>query len=107
MGHALGTLPYMTPLMVGYHGKSAKLFKRDIGAGGPGIGGHPRAIDLWFQAAAALGFSGLDLVTIASQGAANVNIAGGGLGGGAGVPQLKVPQIKRQGHDRRPPIEPA
>ncbi len=56
---ALGNLPYMTALRVGHDGHSEILYKRDIGYGqGPGqqiAGGQPYRLDLWWQAARALG----------------------------------------------------
>lgn len=61
---ALGNLPYLQPLRITYGGVSAIARKRDVGAGGPGIAGHPRALDLWFQLAAKIGFSGLQLVKV-------------------------------------------
>jgi hypothetical protein len=57
--NALGNLPYMTALRVSHAGRSAILYKRDIGYGqGPGqeIGnGQPYRLDLWWRAARALG----------------------------------------------------
>lgn len=65
MGHALGGLPYMTPLRVtGPNGKSMTLYKRDIGAGGGPVEGHPRAIDLWYEAAEPLGVAQRGLATV-------------------------------------------
>lgn len=43
---ALGFLPYMTPLLVTYNGKSQILYKRDIGKGGGPIDGQPRDVDI-------------------------------------------------------------
>mgnify|MGYP000691580635 CR=1 FL=1 len=60
----LGGLPYMQPLRVTYKGRSAVLYKRDFGHGGGAVGGHVRAIDLWYQAADALHFNGTDLVSV-------------------------------------------
>jgi hypothetical protein len=62
MGTALGNLPYRTQLKISYGGRSVVAEKLDIGAGGAGCGGHPRSIDLWYQTAQALGFSGLGVV---------------------------------------------
>jgi hypothetical protein len=64
MGSALGGLPYQTPLRVTYQHASAVLFKRDIGLGGPGLDGLPRAVDLWWQAARSLSFPGLAPVRV-------------------------------------------
>ncbi len=59
--NALGNLPYMTALRVSRAGRSAILYKRDIGYGqGPGQeieNGQPYRLDLWWQAAQALGVS--------------------------------------------------
>lgn len=58
---ALGNLPYMSALRVWHAGRSAVLYKRDIGYGqGPGeaiANGEPYRLDLWWQAARALGVS--------------------------------------------------
>ncbi len=57
--NALGRLPYMTALRVTHAGRSAILSKRDIGYGqgaGQTIGnGQPYRVDVWWQAAQALG----------------------------------------------------
>jgi hypothetical protein len=59
--NALGVLPYMTALRVWHDGRSALLFKRDIGYGqGPGQmieDGQPYRLDVWWAAARALGVS--------------------------------------------------
>ena len=67
MGTALGGLPYKYKLRIDFGGRSVVAEKLDIGLGGPGCGGHGRAIDLWWETARALGFSGL----------APVNVTGG------------------------------
>lgn len=64
MGTALGNLPYKQKVRVTYKGKSVVAEKLDIGAGGAGCGGHSRAIDLWWETARAIGFNGLDVVTV-------------------------------------------
>jgi hypothetical protein len=51
---AMGGLPYMTPLRVTWNGRSAVAYKRDFGRGGGPVDGLARAIDLWWQFAAAL-----------------------------------------------------
>ena len=66
MGTALGGLPYGHRLTITYGGRSVVAEKLDIGLGGPGCGGHSRAIDLWWETAQALGFSGLAPVNVAS-----------------------------------------
>lgn len=94
MGTALGGLPYLAPLDVTYHGKTARLLKRDIGAGGAGLSGHVRGLDLWFEAAKALGFGGLDNVMINGGQGVNVHITGGGGGGtGMSVPNITAPKV--------------
>lgn len=61
----LGGLPYKAPLRISYGGKSVVARKRDIGAGGGDVQGRPRAIDLWHETAAALGFPfGVGLVKV-------------------------------------------
>src|SRR5215211_5547996 len=61
---ALGKLPPHVKVRVTYKGRSVVALKLDVGAGGPGFRGHKRAIDLWYQTAQALRFSGLDLVQV-------------------------------------------
>lgn len=70
MGTALGNLPYRAKVQVNYNGRSVIAEKLDIGLGGPGCGGHSREIDLWYQTAQALGFNGLDVVTVTLPGEA-------------------------------------
>ena len=59
--NALHRLPYLTGLRVTHDGRSALIYKRDIGYGqGPGqrIGnGQPYRLDLWWRTARALGVS--------------------------------------------------
>ena len=57
---AMGGLPYLTPLRVTWNGRSAVAYKRDFGLGGAPVDGLPRAIDLWWQFAAALRIPYLD-----------------------------------------------
>jgi len=58
---ALNRLPYLSSLRVSHGGHSVVLYKRDIGYGqGPGQvieNGQPYRLDLWWQAAQALGVS--------------------------------------------------
>lgn len=63
---ALGNLPYMAPITVTdiATGRSVTLYKRDVGAGGRGVGNHPRAVDIWYQAAQQIGLSGVGLVRV-------------------------------------------
>src|SRR5215210_4601536 len=61
---ALGKLAPHAKVRVTYRGRSVVAAKLDVGAGGPGFMGHKRAIDLWYQTAQALRFSGLDLVQV-------------------------------------------
>lgn len=63
MGMALGNLPYRTQARITYNGKSVIATKLDIGLGGKGCGGFSRDVDLWWETAQALGFSGLGVVT--------------------------------------------
>src|SRR5579875_3212923 len=52
---AMGGLPYETPLRITWGAHSVIAYKRDIGLGGGPIDGVPRAIDLWWELAGALG----------------------------------------------------
>lgn len=74
---ALGGLPRGTKLKIGYRGRSIIAPKVDVGAGGPGLGGRKRAIDLTQSAARRLGFSGLGNVTWE-------RVGGGGSSKGSG-----------------------
>lgn len=56
MGTALGRLACGTRVNVTYKGKTITVTKTDIGLGGAGVQGLPRAIDLYIDAAKALGF---------------------------------------------------
>jgi hypothetical protein len=64
MGTLLGDLPYGFELEVtdSNTGKSVFVKKGDIGLGGTPVQGHARRIDLWYTAAAAIGFTGTGLV---------------------------------------------
>ena len=64
MGSNLGGLPYKAQLRITFNGKSVVASKLDIGAGGGDVQGHRRDIDIWWETANALGFSGLGLVQI-------------------------------------------
>lgn len=65
MGKALGNIPDCTKLEIKYKDKTIIAAKMDIGAGGGDVQGHKRAIDLWWEAANALGFNvGTGVVTI-------------------------------------------
>ena len=59
--NALGNLPYLTPIRVSHAGRQIVLLKRDIGYGqGPGetiADGQPYRLDVWWQAARALGIA--------------------------------------------------
>jgi len=63
-GHALGGLPMHTKLKITYKGRSVVAERLDTGHGGGPVKGHERKIDLWWQTAEKLNFSGLDLVEI-------------------------------------------
>lgn len=64
---ALGGLAPHTLLQVSYGGRAVIAEKLDSGLGGGPVGNPPtpRRIDLWWQTAAALGFSGTGLVSLA------------------------------------------
>ena len=65
MGKALGGIPDGTRVEIDYNGKKVIAIKDDIGAGGPNVDGHKRAVDLWWQTANALGFNdGTGVITI-------------------------------------------
>lgn len=62
---ALGNLPAGTRVEIEYRGKCLVAEKRDVGTGGYGINGYPRALDFWWQTARSIGFtSGLDTVNV-------------------------------------------
>lgn len=63
---ALGGMAPYSLLQITYNGRSVIAEKLDVGRGGPPVGSPPtpRAIDLWWQTASALGFSGTGLVAI-------------------------------------------
>lgn len=88
---ALGGLPYMTKLRITGPRGSAIAYKRDVGAGGGPVGSLPRAIDLWYALANAIGVSGLAPVKIqrlAQGGLAGIQqfAAGGRVRGPDGAP---------------------
>lgn len=68
MGTALGNLPCGTQLKIEAIGSSHNApviaSKVDIGLGGAPVQGHARRIDLYYQTAQAIGFSGTGLVRI-------------------------------------------
>ena len=59
--NALSSLPYLTALRVAHAGREQLLYKRDVGYGqGPGqfiANGEPYRLDVWWQAARALGIA--------------------------------------------------
>lgn len=63
---ALGGLAPHSLLQISYRGRSVIAEKLDVGRGGPPVGRPPtaRAVDLWWETADALGFSGTGLVTL-------------------------------------------
>jgi hypothetical protein len=97
---ALGGLPYGTALEISVAGRSVIAYKQDIGLGGAPIDGHPRAIDLWWRLARALGIPYEDgrwsgtveieplstecLQAVDSQGEGAAGAAGGELGVSSG-----------------------
>lgn len=91
---ALGGLPPHTLLQVTYNGKTLIAEKLDVGAGGGLVGGHPRVIDLWYQTAQALGFTGTGLVQIAPAPAGtpeSAALVGGAAPGTPGAPPAPAP----------------
>ncbi len=87
MGTALGHLPYGHKLIVGYGNRSAIGEKQDIGAGGGGLGGHVRAIDLWTEMADLFpGFKAAGIANVQvkdAQSGAILGLQGGGGGDSA------------------------
>ncbi len=91
MGTDMGGLPRGTEVWVIYNGQSVLATKLDIGAGGSNVDGLPRVIDLWYETAQAIGFTGTGPVMIMrkdgkamalSAGAVRVNVSGpGGIAG--------------------------
>ncbi len=62
---ALGKLPNGTKLEINYRGRTIVAEKADVGSGGYAVQGFPRAVDLWWETATLLNFTGgLDLVYI-------------------------------------------
>jgi murein DD-endopeptidase MepM/ murein hydrolase activator NlpD len=68
----LGNLPYKTPAQIVYQGREITAYKLDVGKGGDPVRGRTRAVDLWWQTANQLQFSGTDLVQF-------TRLDGGGL----------------------------
>lgn len=58
----LGGLPYGAHIRVMHAGRKLTVVKRDCGLGGGPVDGLPRAIDLWWKAAAYLRVNGLAVV---------------------------------------------
>lgn len=100
MGSALGNLPFGTKLKITYRQSTETSAhtvvgeKLDIGAGGTPVQGHARRIDLWYELAAQLHFSGTGLVAIERLdgkpiiGPSDTNVSKYGLGAttvGAGI----------------------
>jgi TP901 family phage tail tape measure protein len=76
---ALGGLPFGATIGITFRGKTIQVKKEDVGAGGPGVNGHVRAVDLWTEAADMLpGFK--------SAGVADVKVTGLKDGGVIGEP---------------------
>lgn len=91
---ALGHLPMGTVLPVTFGGRTIDIPKIDVGAGGAGLDGHVRAIDLSMEAAAMLpGFPGLANVVIGPT--RGVSIGAGGSGSGPGAAStITAPGVK-------------
>jgi hypothetical protein len=67
MGTALGHLPCGTKVIlgtVGGKGATVEAEVLDIGLGGAPVQGHARRVDLWWETARAMGFSGTGLIRI-------------------------------------------
>lgn len=92
---ALGHLPMGYRLRITYNGKSIVAPKIDVGAGGAGLNGHIRAVDLTMPAANLLGFNGLADVLIAAANGQPLSI--GGASGSAPASQIKPPNVKGGG----------
>ncbi len=92
---ALGHLPMGTMLPVTYNGKTITIPKVDVGAGGPGLNGHVRAIDLTQPAANQLGFPGMADVIVGNP--AGISLAAGSSGAGATWMNVKTPGVKGKG----------
>jgi TP901 family phage tail tape measure protein len=92
MGKALGGLPMKFKLLISRGGKSVVGEKLDIGAGGGDVGGHHRAIDLWYETAEALGLPNAWLGTVQV-----------GPADGSGTKEEKVPAAV---HGKYPSIKP-
>jgi hypothetical protein len=86
---ALGGLPMGTKVSITYGDRTAKdVPKVDVGAGGPGIGSHIRAVDMTYAVAKALGFGGGGLVDVGfggKRGGGVLDAVGGALSGAAGA----------------------
>ncbi len=78
---ALGKLPMGTNLSITYNGRNTIAPKVDVGAGGPGLNGNIRAIDLAQGTATDLGFNDLADVIVGNAGQG----AGGKLGAKLGA----------------------
>jgi len=106
---ALGGLPFHTHISVTYRGRTIDVEKLDVGAGGPGLNGHIRAIDLWEDAAKRLpgfmaaGIADVDIGMAGGRGKRRGKRKGGLLGGlrtGSLVgPQLDKLTMERGGGD--------
>jgi TP901 family phage tail tape measure protein len=77
MGEALGGLPFHTKLKIGYNGKSVVAEKLDIGLGGDDVGGHNRAIDLWYETANAIGMPGTGVVKVSPADGSTAGLSAG------------------------------
>ena len=88
---ALGNLPMGTMHPVTYGGKTVTIPKVDKGAGGAGLNGHIRALDLTQPAANMLNFPGLADVIVGNP--AGISLAGGG----GAIPNINAPKVKGSG----------
>lgn len=106
---ALGGLPYKTRLRItAPTGRSAIALKRDVGKGGPSVGGVKRGIDLWYELASKLGlgnvWSGVVKVARAAAGGfVDPGIEWGGAQASGGDYIVKKPTLflaGEAGHER-------
>lgn len=90
---AMGHLPMGTMANVTYHGKTIRIPKIDVGAGGPGLNGHVRGIDLSMEAARMLGFNGLGDVMVSFGNAARRATRGGSRRASTGSGRTTTPGL--------------
>ena len=95
---AMGDLDWGHELIVTYGGKSVKMVKCDVGEGGPGCGGKPRAIDIVEGAAAKLpGFKEAGVAVVKIEG-----LKPGTVVRGRGGETITVPEPKNDPRSQTP-----